>query len=504
MRLAWIVALVGVAACTLKPVAAEPEIAGQDIASDDTGQASDATSPDADATDTPDLIALDDSAADIQAVGCDPACPAWKQCQGVDCVPKACTGDGECNAALLPAGVEKHFCYHKTCQAFQCSKDADCTAGQKCNTLTYLCYAPATGCTWDGMCADADPCSNDGCDLATGKCTHTPAPGCCKTAANCDDKLACTDDTCQGGTCQHVGKAGCCANAGDCDDGNPCSTDTCAGGKCTFGATAGCCQGDGACDDDDPASFDKCWQNACLHQWQGLAVTCGGKDADCKGNSCLAGSCKTGKCAYTKVGACCSGDAACLKNVACLVDSCSAGVCSSKQAVGTGTHLWAHFDTAAIDGWIVEKLSVQAWFHGSNLGSVAGGGALRFGVPGVISYDTSTVAKGTATSVAFAVPKSLPKLKFWVYLDVEPGTAVDTCGVDVVVAGKATTVWSKAKDMGGSTTAQAWKLQNVDLAGFAGQTVQLRAWFDQKVHDAASKQKLGFLVDELEVTGGCP
>ena len=102
------------------------------------------------------------------------------------------------------------------------------------------------------------------------------------------------------------------------------------------------------------------------------------------------------------------------------------------------------------------------------------------------------------------VPKTAPQLKFWVFLDVEPGTAVDTCGVDVVAGGKSTTVWSKVGNLAGGTTAQAWKPAAANLQAWSGQSVQLKVWFDQKLHDQANKAKVGFVVDELEVQGSCP
>jgi hypothetical protein len=497
LRLVLLSSLVG--ACTLAPLpvkTAPDDSQAEDVQADSSGSTDVAEVPD-----VPVDVATEDT---VPASGCPEACPAWKTCQGQECVAKACTSDGACNESPLPADTAKHFCFHKTCQAFQCGADADCATGQKCNTLTYLCYAPPTGCTWDGSCVDADDCTDDRCDLPSGKCTHSPVPGCCKGAADCDDKLACTTDSCVAGECQHLGKSGCCQGAGDCADGNPCTTDACQGGQCLFTAVAACCQGDGACDDDDTASLDQCWKNACIHQWQGVPQTCGA-DADCKGNACLKGSCHSGKCSYAAGASCCKDDASCIKNVACQVDVCTAGVCAASPAVGVGTHVWAHFDTLALDNWTVDKQgTVQAWFHESTLGSIAGPGALRFGVPGQASYDTSTVAKGTATSPALAIPKSGAKLKFWLYLDVEPGTAVDTCGIDVVAGGKATTVWSKNANLGGGTTGQAWKEQAGDLAAWAGQSVQIRVWFDQKVHDTASKAKLGLVLDELEVLGACP
>src|SRR6185436_14609575 len=63
-------------------------------------------------------------------------------------------------------------------------------------------------------CIDANLCTDDGCDPASG-CFHHP-----NTAA-CDDGNVCTlDDRCANSTC----------NAGpplDCSDGDPCTDDVC-------------------------------------------------------------------------------------------------------------------------------------------------------------------------------------------------------------------------------------------------------------------------------------
>lgn len=456
------------------------------------------------ASDAGDGIAVEDSGVSdaTETPACPEVCSAWKTCEAGACVAKPCTTDTDCNAKPLPEGVDPHYCFHGKCAAFQCQTEKECPLGNKCDG-TFHCYVPPTGCTWDGMCEDADKCTYDECDTATGACKHKKSPGCCAAAAECDDKQACTIDSCTAGYCDHVGKADCCQSASDCGDGNPCTQDVCTSGKCSFTKVAACCLSDGACDDDDPSSLDQCWQQACLHTWPGVPATCA-NDAECKGNACLTGACKTGKCSYAKTGSCCSADAACAKNVKCQVDSCTAGVCASTPALGKGTHVWSHFDAPALDGWVLTGNNKIAVFHQTSMASIAGGGALRFGVPGVVSYDSKIVATASATGPTFIVPKPLAGLQFWVYIDVEPGTAVDDCGVDLVVAGSAKPLWSKAKDLKGSTTAQAWKLMTVDLSPWAGQSAQLKVWFDQKVQSGASKAKLGVVFDEVAVQGACP
>ncbi len=99
-----------------------------------------------------------------------------------------------------------------------------------------------------GACADTDPCTIDGCDPATGLCTHTPAG----PLGPCDDGDACTsNDVCTGGVCAGTPM--------QCDDDNPCTDDACSAGVCvSTDNTAPCDDGD-AC-----TAGDSCEAGACV------------------------------------------------------------------------------------------------------------------------------------------------------------------------------------------------------------------------------------------------
>mgnify|MGYP007046924429 CR=1 FL=1 len=66
-------------------------------------------------------------------------------------------------------------------------------------------------------CDDANACTTDACESATGNCNHQPLG----TGQSCDDGDACTSsETCNGaGTCS--------GSARSCDDGNGCTNDFC-------------------------------------------------------------------------------------------------------------------------------------------------------------------------------------------------------------------------------------------------------------------------------------
>ncbi len=226
-----------------------------------------------------------------------------------------------------------------------------------------------SGCPLDQACDDANPCTtNDRCNAA----------GVCAGAAlDCDDQLACTQDSCSGGTCAHATLAGFCltdgeaaacvatgnadpangcrvcslgaaggaafttlANGATCSDSNACTTqDTCQAGACTGGPALVCTSNDpchaagcdpahgctltnttAACEDGDPCTTgDVCAGGQC--QTGGGALSCDDQDP-CTDDSCEAG-----------VG--CGYEAHCDDGNPCTNDSCDVtGVCGNVQFTG--------------------------------------------------------------------------------------------------------------------------------------------------------------------------
>jgi hypothetical protein len=109
-------------------------------------------------------------------------------------------------------------------------------------------------------CDDSQPCTDDSCDLISGKCLHG------FNNKPCEDNNLCTT----GALCN----AGGCGLPVFCDDGNPCTADSCSAGNCSHVAIASCCGTDAACDDGDGCTTDKC------------ALTC---DGTVYGGSCYKG-----------------------------------------------------------------------------------------------------------------------------------------------------------------------------------------------------------------------
>lgn len=443
---------------------------------------------------------------DATAAVCEPACAPWFACVAGNCGNKGCAKDSDCNAAPPGPDEAPHWCYKGKCAAYQCAKDAECPTGQLCNPFTFSCYLPPKGCTTILQCDDGDICTTDSCQTS-GACAHKALPGCCHNDFGCDDGKACTSDKCKAGACNWVQVGQCCSDGKDCNDNNACTQDLCQGGVCAHSAAPGCCKSALECDDLDPTSSDGCVSGTCTHVYNGLANTCSA--AACTQNACTKGTCANGFCTYAKLAGptCCTADAQCLIDGVCQKAMCSALTCGLVAVKGSGPHLRYRFDTAAVNGWTVEKSSMSVYFHFSTLTAASGPGALRFGIPGKISFEDLTANKGAATSAAITLPAS-PGLRFWTLLDVSPGTAIHQCGIDVMDAAtgaKLASVWSKNVQLSSGTTAAKWMLQEVVVpANLAGKAVKLRAWFDQLKYDTSNKEKLGWLIDELEVVGACP
>ena len=212
----------------------------------------------------------------------DGVCPPGFSCMPAHSVDgstsKQCVSDaGECacSATAVALGLstpcevtsEIGVCVGKrTCGPQGLSAcDAKTPAEETCNGMDDDCDGDAD----EQTCDDANPCTKDSCDPATG-CQNTPVQG------GCDDQDVCTvADHCDQGVC--VGEPI------DCSDGNPCTYDNCdAKGGCVYTYNTM------ACDDGDPCTVaDACSKGACA----GVAVSCDCQEqADClkleDGNVC--------------------------------------------------------------------------------------------------------------------------------------------------------------------------------------------------------------------------
>ncbi len=213
-----------------------------------------------------------------------------------------CTSGDKCNAVgacvagpVIDCAVDPAFCVTGVCKStgvtsYTCAGGVAKTDGTACN-------GDNSGCTLDtckgGKCVigSAPDCSSvaDKCDTGVCKVSDATSYTCVAAPITCDDGNVCTTDACQlPGGCVFT------ANTLPCTDNNVCTlSDVCANGKCTGGTSAVCndknaCTADSCdsvkgcinavltCDDGDPCSVDSCDPiKGCLHSPLASCVTVG-------------------------------------------------------------------------------------------------------------------------------------------------------------------------------------------------------------------------------------
>jgi len=270
------------------------------------------------------------------------------------------------------------------------------------------------------VCDDGNPCTDDGCDGATG-CTAAPnsaacddgnpctGPDACKAGAcagppaSCDDANVCTDDACdvvEG--CLHV------SNAAPCNDGNACTLgDACTSGSCAGGTPKGC-------NDSKSCTVDSCSpMTGCVNALAAVGTPCDDGDGCttpdacdaagyCKGPAvkCVPGPCQltgvciasSGQCAFSPKsdGTFCNDSDSCTTGDVCKSGTCVGSGHSMDIVLGVGTSLEA-FEAAVLPatggmvfgGWIFKSSLYDGW-----LTRLADGGAADW--DNIITAGTAT------------------------------------------------------------------------------------------------------------------
>jgi hypothetical protein len=282
---------------------------------------------------------------------------------GGDCNDgNACTLGDKCDISGKCVGSLKNVDDGNPCTADSCDPASGNpiytpAPGQSC-TDNNLCTLGDI-CNEQGQCVginksvdDANECTTDACDPASGNVSHTPLPNCkpCSVAADCNDNNPCTNDSCQAGKCAYANASSgtncsdnnpCtdndkCNGSGQCvgtpknvDDGNPCTADSCnpVNGNVVNTPSSGA-----ACNDNNACTLgDQCDVGVC----KGTP-----KSVD-DGNECTTDACNpaTGNVSHTPLPNCkpCSVAADCNDNNPCTNDSCQAGKCAYANA-SSGTN----------------------------------------------------------------------------------------------------------------------------------------------------------------------
>lgn len=158
--------------------------------------------------------------------------------------------------------------------ARRCARPADCDDGVACTRDTCLVDGTCRSTPQDDQCPSGQRC------LATGCGTGAP-PGSCRTAADCDDRLDCTEDACSAsGQCVNVAQNARCGTGRVCRAGMGCVAER-------------PCSSDADCDDRSRCNgVERCSELACV---AGTPVSCDDGMA-CTLDTCVEGD--AGMCAH--------------------------------------------------------------------------------------------------------------------------------------------------------------------------------------------------------------
>ena len=210
-------------------------------------------------------------------------CTAQDQCHDVGtCNPST----GTCSNPAKPNGAtcdDNSACTRTdTCEAGTCTggNPVVCTPTDQCHDAGTC--DPASGICSNPASADGRTCDDGDACTTTDRCV---AGRCAGTALDCDDRLACTDDSCAAGTCRHL----------------PIDV-RCDTGLCVFGT---CRPGDPGAD-----------QRGCLETPVNEGETCTDD-----GFSCTDDVCTSGRCLHVPM------DSRCVP-----ADDCTAAVCAPVRA----------------------------------------------------------------------------------------------------------------------------------------------------------------------------
>ena len=323
--------------------------------------------------------------------GCQfPTSPDGTPCTGGN----ACLSEGRCASGVCQPG-----------QPVNCN-DANVCTEDYCDVATG-CQHPLTPAAQE--CDDGFPCTLNSCDPITGECEFPPAPAgelcndffpctgpdqcdgsgnCLGAPMICDDGNQCTDDTCDSvtGECVNVPRSG-----GSCDDGNPCTLDdTCNGtGTCVAGSGALDCRDANPCTDDSCNPVTGCvYSNNTAACDDGSACTsgdvcgggaCNGTPVACNDcNGCTDDTCNpaTG-CVYANNTNGCDDGSACTSR-----DVCSFGTCSGTAMICNDGNTCTDDTCSPSTGCVyLNNTTACSDGNGCTIGDACGGGSCHAGAP---------------------------------------------------------------------------------------------------------------------------
>lgn len=234
------------------------------------------------------------------------ACSTDDLCAAGVCVATPCNCGGiDCSEGTGPCQFGE--CVNNACIVVDAAAGTACQPANSC-VLGAFCDSGANCVgTWDGAectcgtdadCDDGLACTNDTCDTATGRCDSAVVAGACKLADACAFAgQAHPSDACLSCQPQDSDTAW---SAAACDDGDICTADMCnpATGDCESVVTAGCCNVDADC---LSVLVGPCDTATCVEGTCQVAVDpakesqlCDDENACTVGERCTSGSCSGG------------------------------------------------------------------------------------------------------------------------------------------------------------------------------------------------------------------
>jgi len=254
---------------------------------------------------TDDDCDLDTDEEPDASASCATACTSTAACVSGACIttPLVCDDANPCTQDSCDLG--------SGCQFTPQPNGLSCSDGNPC-TGEETCHNGECGNAPDLVCDDGNACTLDLCSPPNG-CRNTPVPGCCTTDADCADASACT-------TAERCVAGACLSDPVSCDDHEPCTTDSCdvALGCHNIPVVNGIACGDG----DVCNGIETCQAGACSN---GTPPACN------DGNPCTIDGCDAlAGCTVQEVPGCCDSDADCRDASACTVNErCTAHSCVS-------------------------------------------------------------------------------------------------------------------------------------------------------------------------------
>ncbi len=338
-------------------------------------------------------------------------------------------------------------------------------------------------CSKNADCNDKNACTDDFCDLTTGKCSATA------NNAACNDNNPCTSgDACSAGGCVGVGKV--------CDDKNPCTTDSCdtKTGVCAYVNVA-----DGlACTDNNPCTTgDVCITGSCT-----AIAKCDDKNP-CTKDVCdaLTGLCTNGPVAD---GTPCSDVDPCTSGDVCTAAKCAgipAGNCSSSlDNLGCdGAKNWTLSPAADVPAtaWHFDALPTPPAFHSAPC-SLNYNNDANFACAAGVSKEV-----GLATSPVWTAAGAKDVVvEFYSFADVGTNLYLNKRWLEVSTDDFLSTAVAIALPNDVTVNA-AWIPYKFDLSAWvAGKNFRLR-WRLDSITCAATSTK-GWFVDDLKITTDLP